>query len=195
MLLGVPPVTFPDNAGQISAVWGGPAPAGEMISTFGFSEQDELTTAELDAIGDAIATNVVPLIASNYSLIEMRSIQQDGANQIAKVAPNGTAGSGDDPVPLNTSVLVAKLTGLSGRANRGRMFVPGVRVGELDASGNLLTPGNLTFWQDAWDAVYDVVVTAERGFVLHHRADVTMSTVTELVVRSKLATQRGRLRD
>jgi len=195
MLTAMPPVTFPDNHGQITYVLDGPNASGELNCTMGFGESDELTTAELQTLADSWETNVMPLLAANYTLVEVRSLQQDGANQIAKSVPSGISGSGSDPMSINAAVIVAKLTGLSGRKNRGRMFVPGIREGEMDAGGNVLSPGNLTFWQDAFDQVLADFTTAERSAVVHHRATSTDTSITELVVRPKLGTQRTRLRD
>lgn len=101
-------------------------------------------------------------------------------------------------IPINGALLVRKLSGLAGRANRGRMFVPPYGLGEEDVTQAgyidptaLITAQSLyTNWLDVFEAT-----TVGNVMVIHH-ADplVTPTPISNLEVDNRIATQRRRLR-
>lgn len=114
-----------------------------------------------------------------------------------EVAPDpvlaGTAGTA--PLPNNCAVLVAKISTSGGRRNRGRMFIPCPAEPAVDGAGTLST-GERGAWQTAMDDWIDGESLAGWGApaLLHQTPPYTPTTITNLVVRGKIATQRRRMR-
>ena len=106
----------------------------------------------------------------------------------------GTGGATN--LPPNTALLVRKLTGLGGRRNRGRMFIPGVPNTNVTSAG-AIGGATLPTYQTAIDAARTAVVaTAEVTAValFHDSAPFAPTTITTLEAQALVATQRRRLR-
>lgn len=114
-----------------------------------------------------------------------------------EVAPDpvlaGTAGTA--PLPNNCAVLVAKISTSGGRRNRGRMYIPCPAETAVDGAG-VLSTGERGAWQTAMNAWIEGEFTAGWGSpaILHQTPPYAPTTITNLVVRSKIATQRRRMR-
>jgi hypothetical protein len=114
---------------------------------------------------------------------------------IGAVPPNGLlTGSVSSP---QVSFLVKKATALSGRANRGRMYIPGVIETDVDDQGKVL-PARITAMnavlldiQDLTDDTSGAITTS----VLLHEAGVTPppTTITSLLLSNIVSTQKRRL--
>jgi hypothetical protein len=92
--------------------------------------------------------------------------------------------------------LVQKRTDLGGKAGRGRMFVPGVVEGDVDASGVYL-PANLAPIQTGANTFLTRLLTNDTRMVVLHQpgSPLTSPTVVEsLQVQPVVATQRRRQR-
>lgn len=98
-------------------------------------------------------------------------------------------------LPQNCATLVRKNTGLSGRHNRGRCFIPGALNrdnvggnGAITATELALSQGAANTWKLACDSdSLDMVI-------LHSSGPSAATPVTSLVVDGRIATQRRRLR-
>jgi hypothetical protein len=76
------------------------------------------------------------------------------------------------------------------------MFLPPPGQGELGSTSNVLSGGAVTAYQTAVDGFLDDIATAGGQMVIFHPLPATaFSLVTSLHVETRLATQRGRLRD
>lgn len=113
-------------------------------------------------------------------------------------------GAGGDMCPINSAILVKKLTGRGGRKGRGRFYSPGVQIDALNNIGGLISDAALTNIQESVDALpvelgEGLVAggpSAAQPVLLHAtEADGAPDVLTSLVVQSRLATQRRRLRD
>lgn len=108
------------------------------------------------------------------------------------VGPNSA-----NTVPSNTAVLVKKLSGLRGRSNRGRMYVPGVHEGDVNPNGTI-SAGVVTALQGFADLMLDGFSEVGGGCQMVILHDQTVSDpptiVTELQVDPVVATQRRRMR-
>jgi hypothetical protein len=105
----------------------------------------------------------------------------------------GTVGAA--PLPSNCAILVTKTTGIGGRRNKGRMFVPPFSPpeGDVDHNGNITS--GLTTLQTRYTQWYDGLVGADLDPVLFHNdPDDTPTAITGFLVSSKIATQRRRMR-
>lgn len=160
--------------------------------------------------------HIMEFLDSDYSLSEAdwRSLDRDDRNQgtvvpdATKRVAGGVAGQG---LPPNCTWLVKKITNDRGRGQRdGRMFISGVPGANVFDTG-VIAPAWVTNMQTAVDAFLDGVnddgfgVGGGSGLVVLNttpasrekgtmEVDLTFRTVGSLVVDSKIATQRDRLR-
>lgn len=103
---------------------------------------------------------------------------------------------GTDPgvtVPNILAVLVRKGTGLGGRKNRGRMFVPPFQFDEaaVDNNGVLAAP-NVTDLQARWDAFNTAIGTDSMPVLLHSDPLDTPTDIGDFTVRPRLHRQTRR---
>lgn len=95
-------------------------------------------------------------------------------------------------LPQNNAILVQKRSGLAGRHNRGRFYLPGVQAAAITSLG-AMSGATLTAWQDILDSFLAGVEAIQPMVILHANED-TPTPVTALVVQQTIATQRQRLR-
>lgn len=117
--------------------------------------------------------------------------------------PENLAGTfGPSACPPNCAILVQKKTGLAGRKNRGRCFVPPFSVleGDFDAAGRM-TGAIATGVTGLYEAWRDEAETEGYAFhLLHQYDDEAIGTppaptpIINLAVSPLLATQRNRMR-
>jgi hypothetical protein len=133
-------------------------------------------------------------MAVGYALSECRLLYRTPAGVLLQGLGTGsTPGTraGSNSPPSNCSMLVSKRTGIAGRENRGRMYVPPFLLEEatIDQAGNFpLTNLNTTA------AAFLAAFSPDLPMVLLHTSADAPTPVTQLVVRSRLATQRRRMR-
>lgn len=105
----------------------------------------------------------------------------------------GTASGGG--VIVNTALLVSKTTALGGRKNKGRMYVPMCQVAEADIdAGGFIGAGQVTNLQGRYTVAFQQSILVDAQLCIHHSDGSTGTPMTGLVVGSKAATQRRRLR-
>lgn len=152
-----------------------------------------------------IATGVYQSWATHILPVQSSGIVLSGCK--AKMGPNETGldatyalltGGGNiaSTVPPQVAVLVTKHTAFGGRKGRGRMFVPGVVEGDIDAGGNL-GAAQVADWQARMTAFRTAIIglSSVDDLVLLHSGEGEVPTpITSLNVSSKVATQRRRLR-
>lgn len=108
---------------------------------------------------------------------------------------HGTVPSGTGlVVPGQVCALVRKVTASGGRKGRGRMYMPGVFTGMLNADMSTIASATITAMNTAYLNFLVALQTATTDMYLLH-ADATAPTqVTDLLVQSAVATQRRRIR-
>lgn len=126
-------------------------------------------------------------------VIEVRPVDPAGDFWDESVGENGTGGSGDI-VPLTSAPLVTWRTGLIGRTNRGRVYLP--PPPEANQDGGSLTSGYKTAIQD-WAAlnfhIPSSLTHAEWTQVIHNPEGAnTNPEVTGFIVRDIMGVQRRR---
>lgn len=143
--------------------------------------------------------------ASLRSLISSATTWDDGyvifGNDGGDIRVDGTSAAvagtgGASPLPPNCALLVRKQTGLGGRRNRGRFFVPGIANTGVSNAG-VIAPATLTNYQNAaltWYTAVKGLAEVEELCVLHDSAPFTPTTIVTLEAQGRLATQRRRLR-
>lgn len=113
----------------------------------------------------------------------------------AAEAPVGQYGINDSDYPPPATAALIKLTsGLVGRANRGRIYLPGF-VNEANISDDgQLSPAALANVQDLADNLVDFLAARQATLVVLHGTELTPTTVTAAVAQGQVATQRRRNR-
>jgi len=91
------------------------------------------------------------------------------------------------------SALVTKNTTHGGRKGRGRMYLPGIGIGET-STGGLLVSSFRTALQADLDIYIDDLAAADIPMVVLHADATSPYLVDSLTVQSLTATQRRRLR-
>ena len=104
---------------------------------------------------------------------------------------NGTVSG--DPAPSNCAALAKKVTGFSGKRNRGRSYFGGVPMAYVDDQN--VSSAGITQLQAGCDAFLAALAAGDMAMVILHSNNAVPSLVTEWNVETRLATQRGRLRD
>lgn len=122
---------------------------------------------------------------------------EDESGPIRYEHPVVQAGSATlSPVPINSAILINKVTGAGGRRNRGRLFYPPVYPTEGDVSAlGVIQSSDVTALQAKFDSWYTAAVADDMQPVLFHQTGAQLPTViTSFKVQNLLATQRRRMR-
>lgn len=176
-----------------------PGDAGPALVVFGVGpvtafNASEVATIVADALNNAgsfrefHSTNVI-----GRKVTARRAIG-GGDIAIAELSVNNPGALGGAVAPPQVATLIGKSTGLAGRANRGRMYVPGVLDADVNDDGTFTTV-RLNGLQAAANTFLGDLDTLEVPMViLHNDPADTPTTVNQLNVSAKVATQRRRLR-
>lgn len=183
-----------------------PGTSGDAACTLGFTTGNNDGQVVADKLSDAWATTVMDVIDGNVVYHGATTLHRIGGNLESWISHQGdpTPGSGGNYcAPAQVAVLVQKRTGLAGKKNRGRFYLPGLWrdnvVGAADP--NTLKSAALTLYQTALDQfLAALVITSGGGAVLpaiiHPLPNPNQGTIIlSFAVQARLATQRNRLRD
>lgn len=186
---------IPENFAHVQHFFEGTGvPTGAAV-TYGVENQAFFTTADLaEELHAEFATFITARMSSAVSLRTTRV--KEGPNDLGPfaeftdVVPGTDAGTATPP---NTCMLLEKRTNLGGRQGQGRMFLPGLDEGDVDAGG-LLAAAKVDAMNSGaatWLAALDAQGTP---MVLLHSTLLAPTPVTSLVCDVRAATQRRRLR-
>lgn len=190
---GMPPVVYPNLGGLIEWVFSGPGVSGQAQCTMHAQGAAPWDSGDLAIVRAAWVDNIIPLQTTVWTLVETTLTQQQGSNQVTLT--DSTTDNGDSantPMPPSVAIIIRKLTGLSGRANRGRMYVPGIPENHIADTGRV-EPGALTSWNTAADGLAADLSAGAAVPSLFHRATGTMTPLTELEVAGTMGHQRMRV--
>lgn len=103
--------------------------------------------------------------------------------------------SSSEVMPVNCTLLATKSTGLGGRKNRGRAYLPPLypAESEIDQAGNITT-SLLLIAQANYDRAFTALDTAGIEPVLHHSDGSAGTPISAFTIGGTIATQRRRLR-
>lgn len=98
--------------------------------------------------------------------------------------------------PINTSTLIKKNTGLSGRAYRGRFMLPNLTVPESGISqAGIIGSGDLTTIQTQWNTAMSSVAASSHDLYLGHSSSEVAPTIyTTVTVQPKVGSMPHRIR-
>ena len=183
---------IPAGFAQVSIHFGGVGLPTGAVTTWGI-DQGLLDTPDAVAADNLgiFNTFLMPFVSDTVSttLCEVKF----GPNDVGPVGTDtaGTAGGEPgDQAPPNVAWLLTKRTALGGRANRGRMFIPGPPEAFITASGTMAASA----LQTAADDFLDALATTGTPMVILHNGTGDPTPVTQLISEPRVATQRRRLR-
>lgn len=178
----------------------------EVATTFYATHAAGWDDTELAQLADAVDTvwglGVLPELQANYEYIgtfcrDLRTAVgfQASTNNNAGVGGNSSAGK-----PNNVTLAIARRSGLSGRAARGRIFLPGINGDMLSAENEVSTTfvttieGLLNGMRTAMDAVdWTEVIVSRTGPGTTSTLAVVYTVVEYVVVNRVLDSMRRRL--
>lgn len=163
------------------------------------------TQANNDGLLDDFINDFAPILSSNYSIQGLRmSIAQDGDPLVfTSEDPTFGARPGGSEEPPQIAALVRKNTGVGGRRNRGRWYLPGVlNDADVDMTGGITTTRR-TAIQDQMNLLFSAFSASNNitGMVILHSWDTATppvpapnpTPVAALAVQQFVGTQRRRL--
>lgn len=99
--------------------------------------------------------------------------------------------------PPNVTHVCNVNTALSGRKGKGRLYIPGLKEGEVDNTG-VISGAALTTYNTSLAALksgLEGVTGVGNLYLLSHDSSATPQQVTSLTMRAKVGTQVNRVRD
>ena len=191
----------------------GPGASGDVVCTLGAKTDSGLaiTQARSDAIADAWGDGPVSQMCSQIRYDRMHMLVGLSSSVAEFTSFDGRNGAltGNQMVPLDTAIVVKKLTGLAGRRFRGRLYLPGIPEGAVDDAGILLSS-----YVTSLASAFSLLLTRFAAFTipamqiaLLHRPitkpavpeytleSIEATEVTAFAVESQIGTQRTRIRD
>lgn len=177
--------------------------SGLIANTCGFGVPSSVNA--LDAVNHAafawatiIHNHLHPdlVFVSASMLIRRDGLLEHWDSNVNGNTPGGRSGAA---APSSVAMLVRKVSAFAGKRNRGRFYVDGLSSGVIQ--GNFLEPVYMGQMQTAFDdfgtALQDDEVTFNAPIqprILHNDPGAP-TEISNFVVESRVATQRGRLRD
>jgi hypothetical protein len=186
---------IPNGFGQVNLKFGGAGWPNKGEVTFGIERPSATAPEDMADIvqswWDTYLKVRTPTSITLESILVKWGPNSTGA--FAEVG-YGTVGDGSvEDVPPNVAMLIQKVTGSGGRANRGRMYYP-VAEDQI-AGGGALESAEVTAGNTAFNNFRSALEAADAPLVILHATGVAAPTpVLSLVVQSVTATQRRRLR-
>jgi hypothetical protein len=187
---------IPSGYGEISVHHTGGGIDGEAVWTIGFDNNAADTAAAIaENVSDAIDTlGYLDALSSSVTVEKVHvKLGPDDTGPSADFSNGNPGTNGGHAAPPNVSYLVTKNTALGGRKGRGRCYVPGVPEVALQDGGAVegafvaTLQGFFTDWGGA-------MVLASKPLHLLHGDATSPTAIDSLVVQSRFATQRRRLR-
>lgn len=176
-----------------------PGDAGPALLTFGVGPVASFNAQEVAVIVADACNNAGSISNTMHSTTIQTKVTARRRISVSDVAigeldVNVPGTQGGDAISPQVALLVSKTSGLAGRSNRGRMYIPGQSESNVDGAGTVLSTFRTTA-QGAMDTFLGDLDTLETPMViLHNDPADTPTVVTALTVQNKVATQRRRLR-
>lgn len=181
---------IPAGYSRVTVEFGAQSPLGSAIVT-GFGVSLDPGAILLDNVKEWLDDNYQPLMQSFYSIDRIEARNDVAVEELAVNIPGALAG---DPSPPSVAALAKITSGLPGRKNRGRMYLPGLLLdADVDASGGIDSTA-LNNIQTCMDALGEKMGLIDAEIVILHSDVGTPTLATGVQVQGIAATQRRRLR-
>jgi hypothetical protein len=189
------PIVIPSGYAQLTTRMALASSTQTAECVFGVNFDDP---ADCVQVLDAWAAEIMPLVCSNWTYVYGMARVQAGLITEKIYTTAGTGGA--TPAPPNVAVLARKVTSLPGRANKGRMYIPGPLETNIDGTG-LMTAGTIASYDSRFTNFLAAIAAAPAGgfglmVILHNQSVSTPAptNVDQLKCMQLVATQRRRLR-
>lgn len=169
----------------------------DFVCTLGLRYNGSDFQNDANAVAATFGSIVMPELVDAYHFT--KAVWRNSVGSIKERLTGHQGGKAQSAATPNTTYLIRKITGLPGRRERGRMFLPGLAEINVEATG-LLTPANQTAIQGVFATWMDAIHTQDFVPVLLHNAspDPTVNTapttITSFQCDLMVATQRDRMR-
>lgn len=189
--------TIPSGYAGISVPLSHDGLARKAYITFGVDPDVGLTSANdiANAVLDSIDTTWQSAISSAVDIGPVVASWNSGGGPVPGESDTALPGlAAVNSVPSNCALLVRKGTILSGRANRGRFYLPwALEESDVDEIG-IIDGTTRSDWQTLMNSFLTALTTNGVPMVVLHSGAGTPAGVSSLTVGSVVATQRRRLR-
>lgn len=188
---------IPTGFAQVNLLYAGSSlPRGAQV-TFGVIATGTPDPVDLaNDVKDAyVAANMYTALPNTRALVRINVTM--GPRPTGAIGTIGVNIPGTDSDTANTpavAVLVKKSTGVGGRKNSGRLYLPGVSENEIGPSGVLSSSTMSSIQGQVTDFLSELAIRSIGMTLLHSVAGATPTPITQLVVDSIVATQRRRQR-
>lgn len=185
------PLNIPNNYYQCSMTHQCTGSLRPAIVTFGVLYTGSNFVADIGSLGNAWAPTVMGSMADVWKYTNFEARNALGS---VFIQPHSTpGGTAHTPTTPQVTFLVKKETGLGGRRNHGRMYIPGVSEQDVDAVG-VVAATKVTELVNGFQAWVTNVVASHFTLQLLHNGAFVPTPVTSLTIQQLAATQRRRLR-
>jgi len=171
--------------------------ARQAVITFGVDQDGGLTSANdvANAVLSAIDDTWQVAISSNVQIGPVKADFNSGGGPVPGFSDTSLRGlAAQNSIPSNGALLVRKSTILSGRANRGRFYLPwSLEESDVSAIG-IIDGTTVSDYQTLMDDFLTALTTEGVPMVVLHSGAGTPAPVSALNVAPVIATQRRRLR-
>lgn len=165
------------------------------MSSTGYITTDSWTQANADDVSDTLAVPYKAWLSAEATFDGVRIlVGSDGDPAVFE--SNSSAGPGSrhlDLAPPQTMGLIKKSTTLTGRKNRGRLFIHDVPDSQCDDAGNLNSTavGLLQDIAIVWNSALGVGALISSPVILHSVVGAP-TPITSMAAETKVATLRRR---
>lgn len=189
---------IPIGYAEVVSEFNVPGNSGPALVVFGLANPTDKTAQALaDSVWTAWtqANGLLTNLSNVTALIRTRAIYNDAGVEMYGEHTGSVAGAAAGaPLPPNCAYLASKRTGLVGRANQGRMYIPGCTEAEVGNDG-IVTPAFIATMQtDLSDFIADLITDGNPMVILHSTVGPSPTDVNALSMNQKIATQRRRMR-
>lgn len=185
------PLNIPENYFEVSFVHSLVGSLRPLVTTLGLFYRGAIFNTDALAASDEWDSQLMPAISDQVT--HVNTVWRSAEGTVLEVGADTVGGNGGAAAPPNVAYLVKKVTTLPGRRGRGRMYIPGVIEGNVNAVGVLSDPGLASIQGAINDLIEAEDVHGFTPFLLHNGATAP-TEITTMVVQQLVATQRRRLR-
>jgi len=170
----------------------------EVVFTMGFDLDAPASSAMADEMFDVWSEALDATTTTDFDFVGVtikEGPNSTGATYESTAAPTSGVVS-ETGAPINTSVLVRKVTSLGGKKGRGRAYTVGQAYANVYGMSGELDDGHLAALDAAWFSILGgwQAISGVVGPVLLHSDATSPTTVVGLNPVKRMATQRRRLR-
>lgn len=151
----------------------------------------------VDSVYEGSTMLQVGNIGSQFTYLGVEATLMTASGPVLAAVPQAKTGTATGQrVPINSAVLVAKVTDVGGRRGRGRLYHPVTMLDTAAVEESGFMAGASFTTVSVWfnEIFGQWIVAGAVPFLLHSHPDDAPSQLQALTVRPQLATQRRRMR-